>query len=370
MREMGPSDAQWSKLLQLIAGDKELLHTQFLAPGGVVRVPAKWEAIAIELNKIPGCKKTGEKWHAAWIGLRGRARQALRLKNAYRQRTGGGPSANVAGLKLSELHQKVINLNGTTAALGTGCPNPLQLNLARDRAAAPEDAVNAAAPLVLPAPQDAVNAAAPLVLPAPQDAVNAAAPHVLPAPLVLPAPQEAVNAAAPLVLPVAVEFDAPLEFLVDGNDVGHWSPLNDDQWIGASLFVKEEEKEDLLGAAALPRLKQEVKGEASEIIYLTDSDDDSKQQTYAAVKQEDSDDVVTLSDSPYQLMYQTPLRGSGLPLAAKRRLLKKNAVVSPMQYEAQPGPDADTDHVKALIRANTLVMKEVIGFVRNLKMTR
>ncbi|KAE8742807.1 hypothetical protein FOCC_FOCC011665 [Frankliniella occidentalis] len=392
-----PSDVQWDALFNYIAGDPEMLSGVTVHPGGKVRMQRKWDSLAIIVNDADkdSAQKTGKQWKSAWNGIKGRARKSYRDK-VLPNLVAGQPFPDPNTVEgPSENYKRVLIMTGVEAAMANVvlpqvavenvdepdvAPLPEPEDAVNQPAAplmlpAPQDAVNAAAPLVLPAPQDAVNAAAPhvlpapLVLPAPQDAVNAAAPIVLPAPLVLPAPQEAVNAAAPLVLPVAVEFDAPLEFLVDGNDIGHWSPLNDDQWIGASLFVKEEAEKDLLGAAALPRLKQEVKGEASEIIYLTDSDDDSKQQTYAAVKQEDSDDVVTLSDSPYQLMYHTPPRSSGLTPAAKRRL-QRNAVVSPMQYETQPEPDADTDDLKALIRANTLVMRELIGLVRNLKMTR
>ncbi|KAK3909720.1 ATP-NADH kinase YEF1 [Frankliniella fusca] len=123
---MAPSAAQWDRLLTILSNDNELLHCNFTAPLGAVRVPRRWVEIAIELNAMGGASKTGEKWKDSWINLRGRARDALRKQMNYLHGTGGGPEVDLAGLGLSPLYQRVINLTGFRAALGTGCPNPLQ----------------------------------------------------------------------------------------------------------------------------------------------------------------------------------------------------------------------------------------------------
>ncbi|KAK3911429.1 Bifunctional protein GlmU [Frankliniella fusca] len=126
---MAPSAAQWDRLLTILSNDNELLHCNFTAPLGAVRVPRRWVEIAIELNAMGGASKTGEKWKDSWINLRGRARDALRKQMNYLHGTGGGPEVDLAGLGLSPLYQRVINLTGFRAALGTGCPNPLQIPL-------------------------------------------------------------------------------------------------------------------------------------------------------------------------------------------------------------------------------------------------
>lgn len=57
------TEAQWEVLLSLLANDKELLHGQFLAAGGVVRTKRRWEEVAITLNAVPsGASKSGEEW--------------------------------------------------------------------------------------------------------------------------------------------------------------------------------------------------------------------------------------------------------------------------------------------------------------------
>lgn len=51
-------------LIQQIAGDRELVHGEFLAPGGVVRVKRRWEEIAAAVNAVPRAtvQKNGEQW--------------------------------------------------------------------------------------------------------------------------------------------------------------------------------------------------------------------------------------------------------------------------------------------------------------------
>ncbi|XP_052130890.1 uncharacterized protein LOC127751412 [Frankliniella occidentalis] len=119
-----PSDDQWNTLIDLIAMDKEILHGQFLAPGGVQRTHQKWEDIAAIVNSVPGATvtKDGEQWRLAWVGLRSRARTSLRNMSAYRNGTGGGPDVDVAGLAISKLYKRVLGLTGITAAVGSRCP--------------------------------------------------------------------------------------------------------------------------------------------------------------------------------------------------------------------------------------------------------
>ncbi|KAK3926353.1 Protein SIEVE ELEMENT OCCLUSION B, partial [Frankliniella fusca] len=116
-----PSEDQWETLLKLIEDNKELLYGQFLAPGGVVRTRLKWEEIAATLNNVPEA--------SAWFGLRSLARSNLGLIAAYRNGTGGGPAIDIAGLAMSALHKKVLNLTEITAAVGTNCPDPLRIQL-------------------------------------------------------------------------------------------------------------------------------------------------------------------------------------------------------------------------------------------------
>ncbi|KAE8740775.1 hypothetical protein FOCC_FOCC013699 [Frankliniella occidentalis] len=115
----------------MLNGDKELLHGQFLAPNGVVRTRIKWENIAVKLNNVPGATviKSGEQFRLAWLGLKTRARASLRSRAAYRNGTGGGPDADLVGLGKSDLHSRVLNMTGLTAAVGTAWPDPLRIQL-------------------------------------------------------------------------------------------------------------------------------------------------------------------------------------------------------------------------------------------------
>lgn len=58
------SPAQLTALIGLIAGDRELIHGEFEAPLGVVRVRRRWEEIAQVLNALPNApvQRNGEKW--------------------------------------------------------------------------------------------------------------------------------------------------------------------------------------------------------------------------------------------------------------------------------------------------------------------
>ncbi|XP_034248982.1 uncharacterized protein LOC117649906 [Thrips palmi] len=126
-----PSPQQWTALLGLIANDAELVHGEFKGPLGVVRVRRRWDEIAQILNAMPNApvQRDGEKWKSTWISLRGRAREAFRLLAKYRAGTGGGPLAEFVGLGLSPLYEQVLSMTGTRAAVGSNCPNPLQIQL-------------------------------------------------------------------------------------------------------------------------------------------------------------------------------------------------------------------------------------------------
>ncbi|KAK3916590.1 Transcription-associated protein 1 [Frankliniella fusca] len=122
------SEEQWMVLLDHIQTDEELLTGRFLQPNGAIRVPQKWNELATVLNSVkPGTQKSGNEWKSAWANLRSRARTAYREKVRYMAGTGGGPAPEIVGLGLNRVYERVIDLTGTTAAVGTKCPNPLQV---------------------------------------------------------------------------------------------------------------------------------------------------------------------------------------------------------------------------------------------------
>lgn len=60
---MNATDDQWSLLLTSVAADEEMLHGQFVKANGAIRVPKKWDTLAVQLNAVPGgSQKTGKKW--------------------------------------------------------------------------------------------------------------------------------------------------------------------------------------------------------------------------------------------------------------------------------------------------------------------
>ncbi|KAK3928719.1 SH3 domain-containing protein [Frankliniella fusca] len=257
---MAPSAAQWDRLLTILSNDNELLHCNFTAPLGAVRVPRRWVEIAIELNAMGGASKTGEKWKDSWINLRGRARDALRKQMNYLHGTGGGPEVDLAGLGLSPLYQRVINLTGFRAALGTGCPNPLQiqLNLAQAAVAPPVPAVAAAPPV----PAEAAAPPLPAVAVVPPVPAEAVAP---------PVPAVAVVAVAPPVPAVAVAPPVPRSFvgeasLIPLHSVSHdlsneWASFIElDQWKDDTIVI-DDDNDVLVGAAPPLVPKPEIKQE-------------------------------------------------------------------------------------------------------------
>jgi hypothetical protein len=62
LNNLGPSDAQWTKLIDYLSCDREMRTGYFEGPHGKVRLERKWREAAVEINKLGNAKKTGEKW--------------------------------------------------------------------------------------------------------------------------------------------------------------------------------------------------------------------------------------------------------------------------------------------------------------------
>ncbi|KAK3931566.1 Squalene--hopene cyclase [Frankliniella fusca] len=120
-----PSERQWMALLDAVAMDREM-QGEFLGPGAVGRVTAKWETLAAHVNSLGGAFKTGDKWREAFNNLKNRAKRQYADRSRYLRGTGGGPPAPSA-LGLCPVYQKALNFVQLHQVIGQqGVVAPLQ----------------------------------------------------------------------------------------------------------------------------------------------------------------------------------------------------------------------------------------------------
>ncbi|KAJ8909865.1 hypothetical protein NQ315_013902 [Exocentrus adspersus] len=75
----------------------------------------RWENISVELNSIPGAKKTGEQWKRAWKDLKMNVKKKNSNMKDYMKGTGGGPPAKN---ELDSVDEAVLNILGPTLVEG------------------------------------------------------------------------------------------------------------------------------------------------------------------------------------------------------------------------------------------------------------
>lgn len=62
MAKSRPTKHQMKTLVELMSNDPKLSSGKFSANFTKKIAKARWEDIAIELNSLPGCEKSGDKW--------------------------------------------------------------------------------------------------------------------------------------------------------------------------------------------------------------------------------------------------------------------------------------------------------------------
>ncbi|XP_034232895.1 uncharacterized protein LOC117640481 [Thrips palmi] len=356
---MGARPEQWNCLMDILAHDKELLHGDFKGPNGVIRTRQRWEDIAAVLNQIPGDQKDGAGWKESWNKLKLRARDACRKRAAYMAGTGGGPVASIVGLGLSALHERVINLTGLKAALGSHAPDPLQIQLDMAQAEVVDEPQGVAqAPAQVAQAAEAAHAAPP--------AQPAEAAH--PAPPVQPPHAGQAAQAAPL--PEAGQAAPPVQPPEAGQAVQAAQPPQAAQVAQAAqpvAFVVLDD-EALLGEAAGP-----VAGVEPDLVpFKWENEDDNDVLFLDLLTPVKNKVEVKLEPVEAQIkeeggiggMYHTPPRESGLTPSCKRRPTRDHT-----RHEGCWGP-SDTrlsieSRYEAVIRHNTIVMQEVLKVMQN-----
>ncbi|XP_016658087.1 uncharacterized protein DDB_G0283697-like [Acyrthosiphon pisum] len=104
---------QMNTLVELMSNDPKLSAGKFSENFTRKIAKARWEEIAIELNSLPGCEKSGDKWKKVWQDTIAKNKAAT-IKN-HINGTGGGPATN---LEMSKAQMDSIPLMSQVAMSG------------------------------------------------------------------------------------------------------------------------------------------------------------------------------------------------------------------------------------------------------------
>ncbi|KAF0727238.1 Myb DNA-bind 5 domain-containing protein [Aphis craccivora] len=115
MAKSRPTKHQMKTLVELISNDPKLSAGKFSANFTKKIAKARWEDIGIELNSLPGCEKSWDKWKKAWQDTRATAKNKASAIKRHINGTGGGPATN---LVMSEAQMDSIPLMSQVAISG------------------------------------------------------------------------------------------------------------------------------------------------------------------------------------------------------------------------------------------------------------
>ncbi|CAI6353798.1 unnamed protein product [Macrosiphum euphorbiae] len=90
-----PTKQQMKLLVDLLALDPQLMAGKFSSTFTSKLAKARWEAIATQLNGLPGAEKTSSKWKKAWQDTKATAKSKAAAIKRHSNGTGGGPPCTI-----------------------------------------------------------------------------------------------------------------------------------------------------------------------------------------------------------------------------------------------------------------------------------